>query len=181
MIIATERPVLIHPTRVTYLRFDNQYSESRERHKATAETSKDIQISSLEAATAVTIILKNIVNPPRIVIGSPYENPITLNRNDAGGDRGIWDQEEVYGKWQVKIIEGDYNIRFKFIEPIKGGGKMVLETGAGVHQLRQHDKISDMIELKGVALPAINTDLIPFYLIDGRRIFPFWVELELIN
>lgn len=137
--------------------------------------------TALDSLHKELISSKNIVNPPRIVIGSTYENPITLNRNDAGGDRGIWDQEEVYGKWQVKINEGEYNFRFKFIEPIKGGGRMILETGAGVYQLRQEAELSDMIELKGVKLPALNTDIIPFYLIDGRRIFPFWVELELIN
>ncbi|MCW5516382.1 arylsulfatase [Muriicola sp. Z0-33] len=124
---------------------------------------------------------KNLINPPQIVIGKPQENPITLNRNDAGGDRGIWDQEDVFGKWHVKITAGDYNIRFKFIKPVKGGGRMLMETGAGVHQIRLKDEITDIIEMKGVSLPALDTDLIPFYLVDGQRKFPFWVELELIN
>lgn len=26
---------------------------------------------------------------PRIIIGSEHENPVSLNRNNAGGDRGI--------------------------------------------------------------------------------------------
>lgn len=124
---------------------------------------------------------KNLINPPQIVIGRPQENPITLNRNDAGGDRGIWDQEDVFGKWHVKITAGDYNIRFKFIKPVKGGGRMFMETGAGIHQSRLKEEITDIIEMKGVSLPALDTDLIPFYLVDGQRKFPFWVELELIN
>src|SRR5690606_5789500 len=38
----------------------------------------------------------HLQNPPRIVIGSEQENPVYLNRNDAGGARGIWTQEEVF-------------------------------------------------------------------------------------
>ncbi len=49
---------------------------------------------------------ENIVNPPYIEIGTPLENPVYLNRNDAGGERGIWAQEEVYGKWSVHIQKG---------------------------------------------------------------------------
>lgn len=34
----------------------------------------------------------HLINPPRIIIGSERENPVYLNRNDAGGQRGIWTQ-----------------------------------------------------------------------------------------
>jgi arylsulfatase len=61
---------------------------------------------------------KNLIDQPRIIIGSPHENPIILNRNDAGGQRGIWAQEEIYGKWRVRIEKGHYNVKFKFIKPV---------------------------------------------------------------
>ncbi|MBP1665974.1 MAG: arylsulfatase, partial [Bacteroidetes bacterium] len=32
----------------------------------------------------------NLTDPQRIVLGNTNENPVFLNRNDAGGDRGIW-------------------------------------------------------------------------------------------
>ena len=55
------------------------------------------------------ITSENLINPQKIIVGSEHENPITLNRNDAGGERGIWAKEEVFGKWDVRILSGIYN------------------------------------------------------------------------
>ena len=138
-------------------------------------------MEELETHYVELIASENIINPPRIHLGSKHENPVTLNRNDAGGERGIWDQEEVYGKWAVQINEGTYNIRFKFIEPLEEKGKMYLETGAIINQF-ENDQISiDMLEMKNVSLPNMSADLIPFYMSKSKRIFPFWVEMDRID
>ena len=76
------------------------------------------------------------MNPPRIQVGSNNENPVFLNRNDAGGERGIWAQEEIYGKWRVSINEGYYNVKFRFVKPVPKGGKLYLETGARINQVK---------------------------------------------
>ncbi len=127
------------------------------------------------------IASENLLNPQRIIIGSRFENPIILNRNDADGERGIWNKEEVFGKWNVSILEGFYNIRFKFIKPIEKGGRMLLETKGIINQKKNLLGDTDILEMKNVFLPNMNCDLIPFYLIKGKRIFPFWVELDKIN
>ncbi len=127
------------------------------------------------------IASENLLNPQRIIIGSEFENPIILNRNDADGERGIWNKEEVFGKWNVSILEGFYNIRFKFIKPIEKGGRMLLETKGIINQKKNLLEETDMLEMKNVFLPKMNCDLIPFYFIKGKRIFPFWVELDKIN
>ena len=127
------------------------------------------------------ITSENIVSPPRIVIGHKNENPVFLNRNDADGERGIWAQEEVYGKWLVDISGGRYNLLFKFINPVDSGGRMYLETGAVINQIKNETGKTDVIEMKNVALPGINCDLVPFYSVGGKNIFPFWVEIERID
>jgi hypothetical protein len=127
------------------------------------------------------ITSENIVTPPRIVIGHKNENPVFLNRNDADGERGIWAQEEVYGKWLVDISGGRYNLRFKFINPVESGGRMYLETGAVINQIKNETGKTDVIEMKNVALPGINCELVPFYSVGGKNIFPFWVEIERID
>ncbi len=137
--------------------------------------------SELDSLYNVLISSENLVQPQRIIIGDERENPIFLNRNDADGERGIWAQEEVYGKWHVSIKEGEYNVRFKFIEPVKAGGKMYLETGPVVNQTRNTVDNTDRIEMKNVHLHKIDGELIPFYSVEGKNIFPFWVELERIN
>ncbi|MEM7379621.1 MAG: arylsulfatase [Bacteroidota bacterium] len=123
----------------------------------------------------------NLINPPRTIVGVTTSEPVVLNRNDAEGQRGIWAQEEVYGKWRVAIKEGYYKVRFKFIKPIKAGGKMVLEANTAVVQQLNEDQETDELIMENVYFQGSECDLIPFYRIDSRRIFPFWVELTRLN
>ncbi|WP_420603568.1 arylsulfatase [Flagellimonas sp.] len=134
----------------------------------------------MDAVYHELIASKNLVNPPPIVVGNDAENPIILNRNDASGERGIWNQEEVYGKWEVEIAPGNYNIKFKFVKPVEASGRMFLETGMVVNQMKNDTK-TDVIEMQNVALPKMKGSLVPFYMWKGKRIFPFWVEMEKID
>jgi len=123
---------------------------------------------------------KNLINPPKIIVGSKRENPLTLNRNDADGSRGLWDQEAIFGKWNVNILKGRYDFRFKFIHPIAAHGDMYLETNTIINQMK-NDQHTDMIEMKNISLPKITGELIPYYLIKGKMILPFSVEIEKVD
>jgi arylsulfatase len=123
----------------------------------------------------------HLQNSPRIVIGSEQENPVYLNRNDAGGARGIWTQEEVFGFWRVKIQKGKYNIRFKFIQPLESKGTLFLETNSLIYRQENKNTPTDVIEMKDVYFSEMECDLTPFYATEGRNIFPLWVELEKIK
>jgi arylsulfatase A-like enzyme len=123
----------------------------------------------------------HLINPPRIIIGSEHENPVYLNRNDAGGERGIWTQEEVFGFWRVKILPGRYNIRFKFIQSLESGGIMFLETHSLIYRQENKTIPTDIIEMKNVQFSETECDLIPHYMAAGKSIFPLWVELEIIS
>lgn len=138
-------------------------------------------LQELEQQYGNLIRSENLKNPPRIQIGTVNENPTVLNRNDAGGDRGIWAQEEVYGKWDVKIAEGTYNITFKFVKPLEDTGRMVLEAGTIVNQFENESTAVDIIEMPHVVLPEMTGELIPFYQSSSKKIFPFWVSLEKID
>ncbi|MEN2281598.1 arylsulfatase [Algoriphagus sp. SE2] len=122
---------------------------------------------------------KNLTDPPRIHIGYGDENPTFLNRNDAAGQRGIWAQEEIYGYWNVKIAPGTYDFKFKFVKPVPAKGNMYLESGTVVnlHTDNSEGEI-DIIEMKGVKLSEMETEIIPFYQVKGKQIFPFWVEVS---
>ena len=61
-------------------------------------------------------------------IGTPYENPVILNRNDAKGTPVAWGQENVLNYWEVKAPEeGTYNITYRFLKPIEESGKVCLK------------------------------------------------------
>ena len=94
----------------------------------------------------------NLVNPPRISIGTTYENPVYLNRNDAGGQRGVWNQEEVYSFWKVALQQGRYNLKFKFLKALPGGGDMFLELGQNIKKkYNPQDKVDELV-WEGVSL-----------------------------
>jgi arylsulfatase A-like enzyme len=120
----------------------------------------------------------NMINPPYIEVGTDHENPVILNRNDAGGERGVWDQEEVFGKWNLDIKEGYYNIRFRFLKPVPANGRMVLDTRSITHQFRNTEDNVIFLEMKNVYLPQMKSDFIPFYEVGSQRIFPLWAEIE---
>jgi arylsulfatase A-like enzyme len=123
----------------------------------------------------------NMINPQRIVIGTGEENPVFLNRNDAEGDRGIWAQEEIYGKWRVSILKGTYNLRFRFLNPLDPGGQMIVETESFINQITNNTPDLINLEMNNISFPDLECDLIPFYQVGNKRIFPFWVEIEKVN
>ncbi len=125
----------------------------------------------------ILIKSKNIVNPPRILIGTKFENPTILNRNDASGQRGIWAQNEIYGYWKVKIMEGKYNFKFKFTDPKLSSGKMLLELGERTFNLNSIVDKDGFISMSGIEIKEGDYNFIPTFISKGRNIFPFWVEI----
>jgi arylsulfatase len=138
------------------------------------KNSMDQLVSELTAS-------RHLQEEQRPIIGTAYENPLVLNRNDAGGQRGVWRQEEVYGLWNVEILEGTYTIRFKFIEPLENPGKMMLETGTQIIQKEFDQMPTDLIEMKNVAFKDFKGSIVPLFMGGGRNIFPLWVAFEKVN
>jgi arylsulfatase A-like enzyme len=124
---------------------------------------------------------ENLAKPPLAHLGTRHENPVILNRNDADGQIGIWAQEEIYGLWKVKAMEGTYTLRFRFVEHVPGNGQMVVETKPFISQLKIGASPTDLIEMKNVHLPAMEGELVPYYSVGAKKIFPFWVEVERTN
>lgn len=156
--------------------FEKKNLVAQNKEKATSlRTEMDALISEFSSAP-------NLVNPPRIAVGTPHENPVYLNRNDAAGQRGVWNQEQVFSYWKVNLQKGVYNLKFKFIKPLKGGGEMFLELGQRI--LKKHNPLAeaDLLEWKGVSLPQGPLDFTPFYSKERRsNYFPLWVEIERVD
>ncbi len=144
------------------------------------ELAKDLK-RELDDIYKELVFSENLINPPKINVGNPHENPIILNRNDAGGERGIWNQEEVYGHWEVDIEEGYYDITYKFEKPVKANGRMVLEANTLVRQMVNKADNTDVIQMKRVYFPKMTGELIPFYAVNNKKIFPFWMKLKKLD
>ncbi len=146
-------------------------------HEETASALK----SQMDQVYAELVNSEHLLNPPYILVGTDHENPVILNRNDAKGQRGIWAQEEIYGYWDVTIEEGHYDIRLKFVEPLKERGRIILEAGTLLQRMSVEPQAGDMIEMKNVYFPDLQGSLRPFYTSQSQEIFPFWVELTKVN
>ena len=121
---------------------------------------------------------KNIINKPRIIIGSEFENPSFLNRNDASGQRGIWAQNEIFGFWRTKVYEGKYNFRFKFNNLNLTSGQMVIEVGSQVFSKKVETDDSGYVLMENIHLNEGEFDITPFFRNDRKNILPFWVEIN---
>jgi len=113
--------------------------------------------------------------------GTVHENPVILNRNDADGQWGVWEQEDAYGTWRIEFKEGTYNMKFKFLKPVPAGGRMMVETRSIINQMKHTGGVTDVIEMKNVKIPLMKCDFTPFYLTGQRKILPLWVEIEKIS
>ena len=121
---------------------------------------------------------KNIKNKPRIIIGSEFENPTYLNRNDASGQRGIWAQNEIFGFWRIKALSGKYNFRFKFNNLNLTSGQMVIEVGNQVYSKKVEVDDNGYALMENIHLNEGEFDLTPFFRYERKNIFPFWVEIN---
>jgi len=134
---------------------------------------KEMQQTFLELVNS-----ENLKNPPRIMLGSDFENPVYLNRNDAGGQRAVWNQEQAYSFWKVDINkEGLYDLKFKFLKPLPANGNMYLEIGQSIQQKFNSKDNLDLIEMKSVYLPKGFNDFTPFYMFQKGNYFPLYVEV----
>lgn len=72
-------------------------------------------------------------DPPRIVVGSPHENPSLLTRQDWRGPRASW-AETGLGHWELEFATGGmYRVEALF-PPLKTGARVSLLVGEQAHQ-----------------------------------------------
>ena len=121
---------------------------------------------------------KNILKKQRIHIGTINENPTFLNRNDASGQRGIWNQNEVYGFWKVKFESGIYDFKFKFNNLNVSVGEMTLEIGNNVYSSKVEVDNDGFVLMNGVEISRGDFDLVPFLKSNRKNILPFLVEVK---
>ena len=120
---------------------------------------------------------ENIKNPPRIIVGSEFENPTVLNRNDASGERGIWAQNDIYSYWKVNFKKGTYDFKFKFKDSIPNKGKLFTEISNRVYAKKTEKVVNNTLEMNDISIENGEVDLISFLKVNNKKIFPFWIEI----
>jgi len=113
------------------------------------------------------------------IVGTKFENPVVLNRNDAKGAPGIWNQEEIFGYWDIAVAEaGTYTITAKFISELKETGTLFVRLYPFQYATSSAGK-TDQISLGNAHLDPGNYRLeIYFQTKSGKSIFPLYTTIE---
>ncbi|MCK5469669.1 MAG: sulfatase-like hydrolase/transferase, partial [Cyclobacteriaceae bacterium] len=96
-------------------------------------------------------------------IGSEFENPVVLNRNDAKGTPVAWGQDDILGFWDVKVLDsGNYNVTFQFVNAIKEPGIIHLKLYPQ-NFVQKNTLVAEKLTLKNIELKQGEFRLEAFY------------------
>jgi len=115
-------------------------------------------------------------------IGSEYENPTVLNRNDAKGTPVAWRQEDVLGYWDIKVVEtANYDVTLHFIEPISAPGNVHLKLYP-LNFIQRNATNADQLKIENIELKQGEFKLETYYRTNkGEYIFPLYVSIKRLN
>jgi arylsulfatase len=106
-------------------------------------------------------------------VGTSYENPVLLNRNDAKGGQKYWD---------VKVVEdGIFDIQFHFQEEIEEPGEMHLQMYP-YNLVQKNTKPMKELTIEGQKLKKGDYLFEPYYKTGSKKfITPFYVSIRRID
>ena len=117
------------------------------------------------------------LKPQRIRIGTEYENPVILNRNDAKGPPGIWAQQQIHGYWDISVMQaGSYDIIFHFHHVLNSPGNMVLKIGT-MQRTEPVNGSTDQVLMNNVYLEPGDFMFESWYSCSSGNHMPFFVTV----
>jgi arylsulfatase A-like enzyme len=114
--------------------------------------------------------------PPRIVLGSPHENPTLLTRQDRRGPRSNWTPEGA-GHWDVDFAAGgNYEFTLLF-DMLKAPATVTLRVGTAV--VEQSVKAGERsCVLRGKDIAAGPSRVVPEVAVDGKTLSANYVDVR---
>ena len=115
----------------------------------------------------------------RIQVGTDFENPVVLNRNDVKGFNRIWAQVDLPYYWDIKVTDdADYHLTARFIEELREPGRLYVRLYPHSF-ISDNTSISDELQMSGLHLTKGDYRLEVFYQSkSGERIFPLYASFE---
>lgn len=115
-------------------------------------------------------------------IGTPHENPVLLNRNDAKGTPVAWTGENDLNYWEIKALEdGIYDISMHFIREISEEGKAFIQMYPH-HLMQENSGYLDEFTFKNVKILKGEYQLKPYYQTNNRKyILPLYVSINRVD
>jgi arylsulfatase len=126
------------------------------------------------------ILSQHLVEPPRMIIGSPREKTVILGRNDWKGPKAMrWGSVDAYGYWDVKVEDpGPYEVRLVFKDPLPGPGFAKVRVGTRQYGVSIKDPASTVITLEDLSFEEGDHMFEGWYQIGGSVYGPVCIEIE---
>ncbi len=121
----------------------------------------------------------NLLDPPRMILGSVEENPVILGRNDWKGPKAThWSSSDAFGYWDVDVKDsGPYDVRLVYRDPFPHEGKAFIRVGVRQYWITNQDT-----SISEITIPAVHFDpgeqiLEGWYNSRGEIFTPIYIEV----
>ncbi|MFC2126071.1 arylsulfatase [Bacteroidota bacterium] len=118
--------------------------------------------------------------PLRIQVGSEFENPVVLNRNDTKGPMAKrWTSPTALGYWDILVAEeGLYDIKTVYFEKFRSRGRASILTGNTQRTIVNQDTSVNSIQFENIELKKGDAMFQAWYEDYGRIMAPILVEIK---
>lgn len=122
----------------------------------------------------------NLIDLPRINLGSSSQPSVILNRNDARGIQEIRDQEDIHVSWDVEVEHaGYYKVNTHFVNPLKESGKLYFRIGRKNITMENVATGVDALVMDRIFLEAGKFTIDSWYSISTTSyLTPFYLEIN---
>ncbi|MFC2087230.1 arylsulfatase [Bacteroidota bacterium] len=120
-----------------------------------------------------------LVSPPRIILGSEFENPVVLSRDNWKGAKikPILSMDAM-GYWDISFArDGMYDASLIYTNKIPSGGLVNIRAGTTQRNLRVANADSGILKLKNVPFKKGDFMLEAWYESGGQVYSPMYVEV----
>ena len=126
------------------------------------------------------IVSPHLLKPPRMVIGSEHENPVTLGRNDWKGPKAMqWSSDEAFGYYDISVVDsGPYDVKMIFRNHLPAVGEARIRAGTRQYWITISDTSRQEIILENVVLDPGNHSFEGWYEVRGAVYSPICIEIE---
>jgi len=125
---------------------------------------------------------EHIVNSPRPIIGTAFENPVMLNQND-----GLFKKDDQIKKeliyWDVIVNESKtYTVTVHFDSGLVNKGKLELQVGSQTKELNFEGNNQTYLTIENIKLTEGELTIVPKVFINENNSmkykYPFYVEIK---
>jgi arylsulfatase A-like enzyme len=125
-----------------------------------------------------TVIRNPHLAPLRIQIGTEFEDPVILNRNDTKGPMAKkWMDPRALGYWEVTVVrEGIYDVSMRFFDDIRAGD-VTFRVGSIQRTVAVTEDSTNLIQLPDIRLLPGNHILEGWLFSENEFYAPIYIEL----